>query len=71
MRKARPAESDERLLDVLADLHKAYGFRIEAYAFVGIDEQALRRAKIIGKKPRKRKKAAAADGEAPPSRRRS
>lgn len=71
LRKARPVDTseNEKLLDVLADLHRAYGFRVEAYAFVGIDEQALRKAKILKRRPPRRKQADSVD--TPPSRRRS
>ena len=71
LRKARPVDTseNEKLLDVLADLHRAYGFRVEAYAFVGIDDQALRKAKILKRRPPRRKQADSVD--TPPSRRRS
>ncbi len=56
IRKARPARDfDERLLDVLGELHQAYGFRVEVYALLGIDDDALKRAGVVGPKRRARK----------------
>jgi hypothetical protein len=47
-----PLALGARQLEVLARLHRAYGFPAEAYAFLGIGEDALRRAGI-GAKPRR------------------
>jgi hypothetical protein len=40
--------ADDRMLDVLGRLHHAYGFPTEAYAFVGISDELLRKAGILG-----------------------
>ena len=51
LRAPRPQRTlDDELAKLLPDLHAAYGFRVEAYAFVGVSAEALRRAGI--KKPR-------------------
>lgn len=41
----------EALLGVVGRLHKAYGFRLEAYRFVGIGEDVLVQAGVVGKSP--------------------
>jgi hypothetical protein len=41
------AESDS-MIEVVRRLHKAYNFRPETYRFVGIDEDLLRSAGIVG-----------------------
>ncbi|MFO0568259.1 MAG: hypothetical protein U0263_21540 [Polyangiaceae bacterium] len=46
--RPRPAPAvDARLLELLSSLHRAYGFPKEAYAFLGIDDEALRRAGVL------------------------
>jgi hypothetical protein len=58
---------DARLMEILPRLHRAYGFPVEAYAFVGIGDELLRKAGISGKA---RRGTAAREPEAPPKRRR-
>jgi hypothetical protein len=63
--RPRPAVApDPRLLETLARLHRAYGFPPEAYAFLGIGDEALRRAGIVG--GRGRRTAAPPAGDEPP-----
>ena len=51
--RPRPAPTmDARLMETLTRLHRAYGFPLEAYAFLGIGEDLLRKAGI-GAKGRK------------------
>lgn len=45
----------EGLVDVVARLHEAYGFRPEAYRFVGIGEDVLAQAGITGDEDRKKR----------------
>ena len=40
--------SSEAVAPVLERLHRAYGFRPEVYRFVGIGEDALARAGVLG-----------------------
>jgi hypothetical protein len=51
LRKAcasRPAQpAVDRLVDLVSELHRAYGFRAEAYRFVGISAEVLRRAGVL------------------------
>ena len=49
-----PPESDEPLVEVVSQLHRAYGFRPEAYRFVGLDDAVLRAAGILGEPRRDR-----------------
>jgi hypothetical protein len=42
------AIAPELVTDVVIRLHKAYGFRPEAYRFVGIGEEILRAAGVLG-----------------------
>lgn len=45
---SRPSQpSGEQLVALVRDLHQAYGFRPEAYRFVGITVEALRRAGVV------------------------
>ncbi len=45
MRKSTvPAES---MVDVVSRLHRAYGFRVECYRFVGVGEEVLRSAGVL------------------------
>jgi hypothetical protein len=44
--RARPVSPD--LVDGVRKLHRAYGFPIEAYRFVGLDADVLRQAGIAG-----------------------
>ena len=53
----------ETIVDVVQRLHKAYGFRPEAYRFVGINDDVLRVAGVIpadpaARRPRAKKRAA-------------
>lgn len=51
-RVARPARKvipSDDVVDGIRKLHEAYGFPPEVYAFVGIDEQTLRRAGVLGR----------------------
>jgi hypothetical protein len=52
----------ESIVEVVSRLHKAYGFRPECYRFVGVDDDVLRSAGVIGaespKRPRTRRRAA-------------
>jgi hypothetical protein len=56
LRKVCPAPRGVEITDHvvlgLTRLHEAYAFRPEAYAFVGIDDAALRRAGILGPQAR-------------------
>ncbi|MFO0679685.1 MAG: hypothetical protein U0169_24370 [Polyangiaceae bacterium] len=58
IRKSQVPES--AVLDVVVRLHKAYGFRPEVYRFVGIGDDVLRDAGVLGdgtsKKARPKKK---------------
>ncbi len=46
-----PAES---IVDVVSRLHRAYGFRVECYRFVGVGEDVLRSAGVLtGEAPRR------------------
>jgi hypothetical protein len=38
----------EAMVEVVSRLHKAYGFRPECYRFVGVDDDVLRVAGVIG-----------------------
>jgi hypothetical protein len=60
VRKAMvPADS---MVDVVTRLHKAYGFRVECYRFVGVGDDVLRSAGVLGaevpRRGRVRKRAA-------------
>jgi hypothetical protein len=44
-RQAQPA--GERLVKLVMELDQAYGFRAEAYRFVGISSDVLRRAGVL------------------------
>jgi hypothetical protein len=52
----------EAMVEVVGRLHKAYGFRPECYRFVGVDDDVLRGAGVLGadvpKRGRLRKRAA-------------
>jgi hypothetical protein len=52
----------EEMVEVVSRLHKAYGFRPECYRFVGVDDDVLRGAGVLGaevpKRGRLRKRAA-------------
>ena len=51
-KSALPADS---VVDVVERLHKAYGFRPETYRFVGIGEDVLRSAGVMGEDGPKRR----------------
>ena len=44
----RPIEVTPEVLEGIRRIHQAYGFPADAYAFVGIDADALRRAGVLG-----------------------
>jgi hypothetical protein len=52
----------EDMVDVVSRLHRAYGFRAECYRFVGVSDDVLRSAGVIGaegpKRARTRRRAA-------------
>jgi hypothetical protein len=52
----------EDMVEVVSRLHKAYGFRAECYRFVGVSDDVLRSAGVLGaeapKRARTRKRAA-------------
>lgn len=50
-----PAEP-EALVGVLRRLHQAYGFRPEAYRFLGLDDAVLRSAGVLPRVPRGRRR---------------
>jgi hypothetical protein len=57
------------IVEVVQRLHEAYGFRPEAYRFVGIGDEVLRGAGVLTGEPRRaRGAAAAAPGSPPPKR---
>jgi len=67
--RPRPAPAaDARLIELLGRLHRAYGFPKEAYAFLGIGDETLRRAGVLGARPGRR--SVPPEAEAPASRRR-
>ena len=45
---ARPLEVTPELVDSVGRLHEAYRFAPETYRFVGIEEEVLRRAGVLG-----------------------
>jgi hypothetical protein len=49
-RPTQPAA--ERLVELVTELHQAYGFRPEAYRFIGISSDVLRRAGVLPGAPR-------------------
>ena len=44
----------ESIVEVVSRLHKAYGFRPECYRFVGVDDDVLRSAGVLGAESPKR-----------------
>jgi hypothetical protein len=58
-KNAVPAEG---IVEVISRLHKAYGFRPECYRFVGVGDDVLRTAGVVGegapRRPRLRRRAA-------------
>jgi len=46
--------ADPRLLELLGRLHRAYGFPREAYGFLGISDDVLRKAGVLGARPARR-----------------
>lgn len=52
----KTAPPSEALVDVVARFHKAYAFRPEVYRFVGIGDEVLRDAGVMGDGPKKRAK---------------
>jgi hypothetical protein len=52
----------EKIVEVVSRLHRAYGFRPECYRFVGVDDEVLRNAGVLGgespRRLRSRKRAA-------------
>lgn len=49
--KVRPIEPTDEVIDGLRALHRAYGFPVEVYRFVGVDADTLARAGISAAKP--------------------
>jgi hypothetical protein len=45
--RPRSSPGDDSLVKVVAELHRAYSFRPEAYRFVGLDDAVLRRAGVL------------------------
>jgi hypothetical protein len=43
-----PMVPPEAMIEVVSRLHKAYGFRPECYRFVGVDDDVLRTAGVLG-----------------------
>lgn len=54
IRQLPPEASAEGLEDVVARLHEAYGFRPEAYRFVGLGDDILAKAGILGGEGKKK-----------------
>lgn len=58
----KSAVPPESVVEVVTRLHKAYGFRPECYRFVGVDDDVLRSAGVLGddapRRGRSRKRAA-------------
>ena len=52
----------DSMVEVVSRLHKAYGFRPECYRFVGVGDEVLRSAGVVGaespRRARMRKRAA-------------
>ncbi len=46
LKPPRPVVTTDEVVDGVKQLHSAYGFRPEAYAFVGIDDATLKRAGV-------------------------
>lgn len=56
---ARPAPPPgDRLVELVMELHQAYGFRPECYRFVGISSEVLRRAGVLAAASAGRRKGA-------------
>jgi hypothetical protein len=51
----KTAVAPENMVDVVGRLHKAYGFRLECYRFVGVDEDVLRSAGVLSAEFSKRR----------------
>jgi hypothetical protein len=47
----------EEVIEVVSRLHKAYGFRPECYRFVGVGDDVLRTAGVLGTEPSRRARA--------------
>jgi hypothetical protein len=59
--KARKAPAaPETLVEIVSQLHKAYNFRTEVYRFVGIDDDVLAQAGVVGAPPVRRGRARSA-----------
>jgi len=66
--RPRPAPApDARLIELLGRLHRAYGFPKEAYAFLGISDEVLRRAGVLGARPGRRGVPPAAEAPSTPA----
>jgi hypothetical protein len=48
-RPARKVAPSDEVVDGIRKLHEAYGFPAEVYAFVGIDDETLKRAGVLGR----------------------
>ena len=64
----KPPEFPEGVVDIVQRLHKAYGFRPEAYRFVGIGEEVLREAGVLDPSRARAGGGARAAGEEKPRR---
>ncbi len=49
---SRPVPVSDQVVEGVRTLHRAYGFAVEAYQFVGIDEATLRKAGVRGRSAR-------------------
>jgi hypothetical protein len=63
--KPRPVEATPEIVEGIRRIHEAYTFPAEAYGFVGLDAEALRRAGVIA--PKRSPKRKTARPEARPS----
>jgi hypothetical protein len=69
--RPRPAPAtDARLLELLAQLHRAYGFPKEAYSFLGIGDDLLKRAGVLPSRSARRAAPGGAESTPRPARRR-
>lgn len=53
-RVRKAAVPAEEMVELVSRLHKAYGFRTESYRFVGVEDEVLKRAGLLGQEPPKR-----------------
>jgi hypothetical protein len=50
--KPRPVEATPEVIEGIRRIHEAYAFPADAYAFVGLDADALRAAGVLPERPR-------------------